>query len=361
MFDFSTILLLLAVSLLIMFTAFLYQLHREQRRTVRSMQALESYRIDLTNFARLMKRITGADWQGSVQVLLSEVVALGYARSVILLTVGDHGLEVCASASAPHASEWDVLDDPIATEVRVEGRQLLDRANGRLYMPVQDGGEVIGVLVASGIRLEDTPHTAEMPFMEAMGHLIGFVQAVQRALQKQVALSTTDGLTGLMNHRHFQQVMGVNLAQTYLQATPLSVLIFDLDNFKSVNDTHGHLFGDLVLREIANIARRIFPPDVPIARYGGEEFAVLLPGRALADAAELAERLRAEVAAHPILDFATSGRVQVTISVGVSTYALGQGKSRFLQRADEALYASKRNGKNRVTVSAEDELAPSQG
>lgn len=361
MSDLTTVLLMVAVGLLILLVGFLYQMYREQRQTARSLYLLDSYRVDLTNFARLMQRITGSDWQGSVQVLLSEVVALGYARAVTLLVVGDHGMEVRASAASAHTPDWNPLDDPLAAEVRAEGRPVLDREQGRLYLPVQDGGEVIGVLLAGGVKVEGGA-TAELPFLEAVGHLVGFAQAVQRALDKQVTLSTTDGLTGLLNHRHFQQVLGVNLAQTYLQASPLSVLIFDIDNFKSINDTYGHLFGDLVLREIANITRRVLPPDVPVARYGGEEFAVLLPGRSLEEASAIAERLRAEIASHQILDFATSGRVLVTISIGVAAYALGHGKSRFLQRADEALYASKRNGKNRVTVSrtADDQTAASQ-
>lgn len=346
-----TLMLVGAVGLVALLTLVLLAVFRDLRRARQQVRVLEQYRIDLTSFVRVMQKISGHDWQHSIQVLLSEAVARGYGEGLVLLSVSEQGrLESRASAFAPDAPEWDALSEPNLQAAQAANQMMVDRASRRVYLPVQDGGEVVGVLAATGLRLSEADPRAEMPFLEAVAHVAGFAVAAQRALQRQVALSTTDGLTGLLNHRHFQQTLGVNLAQAYLEGQPLSLMMFDIDNFKSINDTYGHLFGDLVLREIANVSRRVMPPGATIARYGGEEFAILLPELTEAGAERVAEKVRAAIESNQILEFSTGRPVRVTVSVGVSSYALGMGKPRLIQRADEALYASKKGGKNRVTV-----------
>lgn len=359
----TTLLLLVVAGLTAVLTLVLLEVYREKQRARQQVAVLEEYRLDLTNLVRAMQKITGNDWQRSIQVLISEAVAQGYGEGIVLLALSEQGnLESRAAAFSPHLSEWDALNEPNVQAAHANNQVIVDRPARRVYLPVQDGGEVVGVMAATGVRLDERSQGTDLPFLEAATHLAGFALSAQRALQKQVALSTTDGLTGLLNHRHFQQTLGVNLAQAYLQGQPLSLVMFDIDNFKSINDTYGHLFGDLVLRELAHISRRVMPSGATVARYGGEEFAMLLPETSLTDAERIAERLRAAVEANEILDFATGHRVRVTVSIGVASYTLGMGKPRLIQRADDALYASKKGGKNRVTVMPveEDQVAASQ-
>ena len=160
-------------------------------------------------------------------------------------------------------------------------------------------------------------------------------------LQQQYArverLSSVDPLTGLLNRRSFQTRL-TRLEGLY------SVVMFDIDYFKRVNDTHGHAFGDVVLREVAATLTNHAPSDSSLARWGGEEFMLLLPKISAADARDVAERLCAAVLnAHP-------GGVEVTLSAGIAQCKSGEVTGATLERADEALYRVKNTGRNRATV-----------
>jgi diguanylate cyclase (GGDEF)-like protein len=355
--DTATVLILVGAGILALLSLVLFEVFREQRRAREQVQVLDHFRNDLTNFVRLTQKITGTDFQRSIHTLLAEIIAQGYSQGVVLIAVSEHGhLEQRAAAFATDAEPWEPLAEPGVQQALADRQHVVDRAGGRIFIPVQDNEEIVGILVARGLRSEDLIERGDLPYLEAAAHLTGLCLAAHRALQKQVTLSTTDGLTGLTNHRHFQQLLGVSLAQTYLQGNPLAVILFDIDRFKSVNDTYGHLFGDLVLRELGNIARRVLPPNAVIARYGGEEFAVLLDGYTLDAAVRAAEKLRAAVEENPVLDYASGNRIAITISLGVALYELGMGKPRLIQKADDALYASKKGGRNRVTAApTEDE------
>ncbi|MEF2277422.1 GGDEF domain-containing protein [Deinococcus sp. YIM 134068] len=151
-----------------------------------------------------------------------------------------------------------------------------------------------------------------------------------------------DPLTNLLNRRAFDQALGTAAGRA--DAGPLSLITFDIDAFKNVNDTHGHPVGDRVLRDLADLARREARADDVLARWGGEEFAWLLPGVDLAAASRCAERLRAAVEAH---DF---GVGRVTLSLGVAAWQSGDTPDTLFQRADDLLYVAKRGGRNRVEV-----------
>jgi len=161
------------------------------------------------------------------------------------------------------------------------------------------------------------------------------------------AMMVTDGLTGIPNRRHFADALARDLARSQRHARPLALVLFDIDHFKRVNDTHGHLAGDAVLREIAARVRATIRADEVLARWGGEEFAVLLPESDAAQAAEFAERLRRLVADAPVS--AGDRTIPVTISLGVG---VTQGEAitadDLVRRADEKLYAAKDAGRNRV-------------
>jgi len=168
-------------------------------------------------------------------------------------------------------------------------------------------------------------------------------------------LAITDSLTGLYNRRHFYDCGEIEISRVVRYSRPISVMMFDIDFFKRVNDVYGHIAGDMVLQVIANITREMIRgADIP-ARYGGEEFIVLLPETPAPGAAAVAERLRRKIEITPVQ--AENRQITVTVSFGVSDYLGRTNKkphervlSEFIDSADQALYASKNSGRNRVTV-----------
>jgi diguanylate cyclase (GGDEF)-like protein len=170
---------------------------------------------------------------------------------------------------------------------------------------------------------------------------------LHEAVQRQ---AVTDGLTGLFNHRRFQEVMTGEVERSKRFGQPLGLVMLDLDDFKDINDRWGHLQGDEVLREVARVlldtSREIDEP----ARYGGEEMAVVLPQTDLDGAYEFAERLRARIEALEVPVLHGSGNVRITASVGVAALpdSAVPDKDALVQAADSALYRAKRLGKNRV-------------
>lgn len=152
-------------------------------------------------------------------------------------------------------------------------------------------------------------------------------------------LVDTDALTGVSNRRHFDHLLRQSFERALLTGRRLSVLLIDVDHFKQVNDSEGHLVGDQILRELGQLLQRAVRNDTVVARYGGEEFAVITPS-GLRDAVGLAERLRRAVEAE--------SRIRVSIGVASFELALDHDEPSLLARADKALYAAKAEGRNRV-------------
>ena len=168
----------------------------------------------------------------------------------------------------------------------------------------------------------------------------------RRQLASLVAEARTDALTGLPNRRSFDEELGRRLDQWRRNQVPLSLLLIDIDHFKAINDRFGHPTGDAALRWTAQIVRgALREMDVP-ARYGGEEFAAILPGTQLSGASNVAERLRATIAARTFDEDAA--RLAVTVSIGVSTSLADDSPAGLISRADEALYQAKQHGRNRA-------------
>ena len=168
-------------------------------------------------------------------------------------------------------------------------------------------------------------------------------------------LAITDSLTGLYNRRHFNKLAEDEINRVLRYSRPLSVMMFDIDFFKHVNDSFGHARGDMVLKMVAKTTKEMIRiTDIP-ARYGGEEFIVLFPETPVTGAASIAERLRRRI--EDTTTQTEEGPITITISLGVSDY-LGETNSKpnerilseFISKADQALYASKNAGRNRVTT-----------
>ncbi|BDP40624.1 hypothetical protein DAETH_05930 [Deinococcus aetherius] len=182
-------------------------------------------------------------------------------------------------------------------------------------------------------------HGVFIAFLALQSRLLGqLLRAVQRA-ESEARFANVDALTGLPNRRQLDAWLAGG------QGSALSVILFDLDHFKRVNDTHGHDAGDRVLQAAAGAARQALRPQDQLGRWGGEEFLVILPGSGGPEARGVAERIAAAVASvhHPDV-----GRV--TISCGVAEALPGEAPDAVLKRADEALYAAKRGGRALVEL-----------
>jgi diguanylate cyclase (GGDEF)-like protein len=159
-------------------------------------------------------------------------------------------------------------------------------------------------------------------------------------------MTIVDGLTQIHNKRYLYEALEREVIRARRHERALSVMMFDIDYFKRINDQFGHLAGDYVLRELARIVQDRIRRDEVFARYGGEEFAIVLPETPLEGAVSLAENLRSRVAEHP---FSFQGeRIAVTISIGCAPLTDDKTATDLIQRADEKLYEAKRSGRNRV-------------
>ncbi len=163
----------------------------------------------------------------------------------------------------------------------------------------------------------------------------------------------TDPLTGVFNRRYLERRLADEIALSRRYDLPLSVLLMDIDRFKSINDTYGHLEGDLVLHRLAKLAAHTIRETDVVARYGGEEILVIAPNTAISTAETLAERLRVEIQAASLLspDLQTDPSLKITVSIGVACFnPTMRGNRELINRADEALYRAKGAGRNRVVV-----------
>jgi diguanylate cyclase (GGDEF)-like protein len=186
--------------------------------------------------------------------------------------------------------------------------------------------------------------------LEAIFIFRPLVGRVRRYAASLYELATRDSLTGLANRRHFMDVGNRELLLARRSGRPLSVVMLDLDHFKSVNDTYGHAVGDLVLKRFAGIALATLRNSDIIGRIGGEEFALILREMSPPDAGAVAEKLRAAIAADR-----SEGLPAFTVSIGISVVdANDKSLDDVLRRADKALYAAKAQGRNRVVVALDD-------
>lgn len=181
-------------------------------------------------------------------------------------------------------------------------------------------------------------------------NLMRELESKNRSLER---LANIDGLTEVYNHRYFQEFLGRELARATRHQRPLSLLLADIDHFKSFNDNHGHQVGDAILKETCVVAAGQLREHDLLARYGGEEFAIILPEADAEAARTVAERLRQAVADHTF--GAGQEEYHVTMSIGVVTTSSADEpckKNEFIGFADEALYQAKHKGRNRVEVYA---------
>ncbi|MDH6371366.1 hypothetical protein CA600_13035 [Paenibacillus sp. VTT E-133280] len=171
---------------------------------------------------------------------------------------------------------------------------------------------------------------------------------VERAISDK--LLKIDALTGLYNHKTFHEYLDSLLEQCESNNLQLQLALFDIDNFKQVNDTYGHRVGDLVLKVIADKVGGMIELNDFAARYGGEEFAVIFTDKSFSESYEAVEKLRINIAQ---IEHLQAGNKPITVSIGICNYQLGDGKELLFRKTDKALYTAKKKGKNRVVNCAE--------
>jgi diguanylate cyclase (GGDEF)-like protein len=217
-----------------------------------------------------------------------------------------------------------------------------------LVLPLLVHERALGTLVLGSQR----PHAfadAVRPTLEVLASHIAVSLANARMLKRLEELATTDGLTGLLNKRMLIDMASQKVRSALRFSKPLSLMVCDIDHFKRVNDTYGHDVGDQVIRGMGDVLRRVKRDTDVVGRFGGEEFVIVCEQTDQNGALLLAERIRTELEQEK---FRTElGELSVTCSVGVATCpGAGSDWEALFKATDEALYASKRGGRNRVTL-----------
>lgn len=206
--------------------------------------------------------------------------------------------------------------------------------------------EAIGTLIVAG-QSQGLFRKERQNILEVIGAQIATKIDLGRAHEKVYQMASTDGLTGLANHRTFQSALTNMTERAHRQGTAIAFLLCDIDHFKNVNDTYGHPFGDEVLRAVAKVLRDSMRSIDLAARYGGEEFAIILENTDQKGAELLAERIREEIESLALS--CGSETVSVTMSLGIAIYPNhSTDTAELIAKADQALYAAKENGRNQV-------------
>lgn len=287
-------------------------------------------------------------------------------RVILYLLEGDH-LNVAA------ASGFSDEDDPLGMTISVNNPQYasinrnrlpiflsnaqdyrpfeslgsLNAGKGWLGVPLLGHGQVMGYLSI----YSDHPgiyESAQTRLAEIFANEASIAIENARLFQQVQQLAITDELTGAYNRRYFYELVDLELARSKRYNHPVSLLMIDLDNFKTVNDRFGHATGDQVLKGVAEQIQRTVRECDTLGRYGGEEFVLLLPETPLDKAVEVAERLRRMIEAHKIM---VDG-IEISITLSIGAAAIGadcKDSDALLQRADRAMYEAKAAGRNRVS------------
>ena len=330
---------------------------RELRRHRRDLEVL-------TDLADSLER--AVDSNNVARNLLDSVIdTFGFPRGVVLAgpegqlpLLASYGLEEVTARRPGRPGRSEAVDEAHRTHASLFAPQLrpadepwlsalLPDARNLVVVPLSAEGRPLGALVLEqadrdGGRIQ--PRVVSCLERSASYAAIALRNAW--LLEQLQRLAATDGLTKIANRRTFESTLEREVARAARSAEQLSLVMVDIDQFKKLNDTHGHQAGDEVLRNVAAALSCECRDFDTAARYGGEEFAIVLPGCGADEAQDIAERLRRAVATAPSV-------VAITASAGVATFPVHAGDADTLVRAaDNALYESKRSGRNRTTVSS---------
>jgi diguanylate cyclase (GGDEF)-like protein len=231
------------------------------------------------------------------------------------------------------------------------------KAHALVWLPLRVNAEEMGALIGS-IGTTEAVDPAQLDTAALLAAHVAASLDAALALRRERWSAVTDSLTGILNRRGLEERLERGLATAQERRAPLSVLVFDCDDFKDINDRAGHEFGDALLREVAHVLAQSLPEGAEAARLGGDEFVVMLPGAGAEVAEALGGRIRIVLAAG-----LTEAGFPLRISAGISTYPFdGASSTGLLRAADQALYAAKDAGKDRVAsfrhVVQREQIAP---
>jgi diguanylate cyclase len=304
-----------------------------------------------------------AEEEGGV---VDAAVHMRLARSGTLTAQDRNDLYAAHVAPARISDTVDRLGERVADEIE-QVMAMIDAAEGSASSystDLSNASQRLGAAkdrdgvraIVEGLVLATKEIEAKNARLQAQLHeLWKEMSQLRREIDSIRAESVTDALTSLSNRKHFNTSLQQLISECRAAGAPLSLLLADVDHFKGINDTFGHLVGDRVLRFVAKtIKDKLTAKDVA-ARYGGEEFAMILPKTALFPAVKLAEQIRNAVMKAEFTKRSTGERhSRVTISIGVATLN-GHSAQALIEAADICLYAAKRNGRNRVVSEADEQ------
>lgn len=274
-----------------------------------------------------------------------------------MIVLAGRGLDPAISQAAQSVAAW-VMDAeaPFAAASLRDDERVAARWKGSVFaLPLLSRGSAVGTLVA----LDPVPSTSAPKLKAAvLATLRGLLEPAAGALdaalrlKRAEALSVTDDLTHLYNSRYLNQVLRRETKRASRNGRPLSLLFVDLDGFKSINDTYGHVFGSRALVEAGRVIKGSARETDMVARFGGDEFALILPDTGGPGALAVAERVRERIASHPFLE-ADGLSIGLTASVGVAVLPdTAISAEELVQAADAAMYDVKARGKNGIQSAA---------
>ncbi len=336
-----------------------------QLQKAKSEQSKLLAATDRLSQALTQKDVVKASLEAAAQIAQYDVAAVALviepgAKQKVLCADGQGAEKLCDKEFSPssalafaalknrHFLPYRAELDPRSQIVFSKATQkVFCRMTSAMVLPLVSGEIPLGTLVLAsekaGIYTEQVRTT-----LQVLGNQLGAALLNAKMVRRLEEMATTDGLTGLPNHRTFQEELDKKLASAGRFGTNLSVILCDVDKFKNVNDTYGHPVGDMVLRSLGQTLRRNVVRDTDLAaRYGGEEFVILCEGTDTQGAVNLAERVRGDLEGQV---FGTEqGELRCTISMGVATFPQhGLVKEELIEKADTALYAAKEGGRNQV-------------
>jgi two-component system, cell cycle response regulator len=269
-----------------------------------------------------------------------------------------HDVQLAANGS----EAWEILQNPDAPNLLISDWMMPEMDGLELCRRIRAGGKsgyTYFIILTAKEKKEDIVKGLEAgaddllvkPFShEELKCRILIGERILNLEQRILQLASTDSLTGILNRRAFMERLKAELERTEREHTSLSIIMADIDHFKSVNDEHGHQAGDRVLQEFSRRLMKLARPYDFIGRYGGEEFIACLPNTNEEQTLSIAERLRRGVE-EMVVSRSGGANITITASLGTASYSAETGKDdvdRIIKRADDALYKAKREGRNRV-------------
>jgi len=312
------------------------------RRLTRATETGHTHRCILNAIAREVRARTAAfaTYNDAEQALVIAATR-GYPSPVV-----DH---VRIRPGEGIIGEAFVSARPLIVQVDEASRRLRYKTNSYMLLPLVASGQCLAVIAltdrADGLAFESRD-LASARLLAAPAALALARDRVSESLDELTRAATVDPVTGLFNRRHFETQIRAEVQRARRQQQDLALLMVDIDDFKRINDTLGHLEGDRALRDVASLLRRGVRIFDLCARYGGEEFAILMPGATRHVAIQVAERIR-----RAIQDRSLQSVAPMTVSVGVGFLEADQTEEDLIGAADQALMSAKRAGKNVVKTS----------